>query len=479
MIQNEFPFEPWAYVLPKHIHLIGVGGDGMSALAALLLGRGYVVSGSEQAAFSRTKQPEIVTELVSRGLKFFRGHDGSNISSETQAVVASSAIEPSNIELECARSRGMPVYRRSDALGVLMRGHRGVAVAGTAGKSTTTAMLGHILKEVGLSPTVALGARALDFEDGNFLIGTGQYFVAEADEYDRSFLTLPYEIGVITHYVFGDHVDYYGDESEMRAAFCDFANKVGTSGSIVACTDFSQVDEIVQHSNSTVISYGFSGNPNWRIASAVTLTCGTEFEIVSPNGKRLSGLLKSWGKHNVLNATGALATAVAFGVDTGAALSALRTFQGCRRRIELIGSRNGALVFDDFGHNVAQIAATLRALSDSHHDAPMLCVFQPRQYRRTLLFKDDIAKAFHGVHEVVVMDISRGLGDTEELASKIHSRDLVSSMSKSGVNARYLATEADVLTYLESTQLQGLLVVTLGTGDVYRIAHELVRRGQQ
>ncbi|MGH2546532.1 MAG: UDP-N-acetylmuramate--L-alanine ligase, partial [Actinomycetota bacterium] len=357
------------------IHLVGIGGAGMSGLARLFLARGVAVSGSDLKGSTQ------LDELRTIGADVAAGHDAANLA-EPDAVVVSTAIGPGNPEVDEARRRGIPVLARAQVLAAMMRERRGVAVAGTHGKTTTTSMLAVILERAGIDPTYVVGGD-LNESGSNARSGTGEVFLAEADESDGSFLLLQPEVAVVTN-VEEDHLDFYADKEEIEAAFTAFCRRAGL---VVACADDPGTVRVVEASGATTVWYGESDTADVVVEEAVVRKGGGTCRIrvvPSPGVERWVGRLDLPvpGRHHLLNAAGAVAAAIRIGIQPATAVAALEGFGGVRRRWEERGRARGAAFVDDYAHHPTEITATLGAARADGADR-IVAVFQPHRFSRT------------------------------------------------------------------------------------------------
>jgi len=472
MSRQEKEFRPAPEtILPEKIHLIGIGGDGMSSLAGLLEEMGYQVSGSEQEEPSRIKQRPMLQFFQKKGIQIAFGHYPENIPSGVGLVVRSSIIPFSNPEVKWALTNGIPVCKRSEVLGKLMGGKEGVAVAGTAGKTTTTAMLGLILEKAGFDPTISLGARVDYLGDRNYRYGKGKCFIAEADEFDRSFLDLKYEIAIITSLFWGDHLDYFKDKDKMLSAFAEFISRIPSDGFLIVNGDDENAVLLARQAKCCVVNYGIRQGKDFQIGDIRQDPQQTIFSLIN-RGRSLAVQLHVPGKHNILNATAALIASEILGVNISQAISAISEYKGAKRRMEIKGARNGVIVVDDFAHNPVQIQATLEGLRQLFPHKKVIAIFQPRQFRRTKVFLKELARSFNLADKIIVTDISRGIGDTEEEIKSVHASDLVGEMQKTGKDAIYIGNFEEVVKWLLENLEGEAVVITLGTGDIYRVGED-------
>jgi UDP-N-acetylmuramate--alanine ligase len=460
--------------LDSKIHLIGIGGDGQTGLAGLLLGLGYQVVGSNYEAEKKIKQRRLLDELEARGARIHFGHRAEHIEAGTGLVVPTSVVRKDNPELIAAESKGIRLASRAMVLGEIMeRYSERIAVAGTAGKTTTTAMLCHALQVMGLEPGYCLGSPLLEAPYLNYALGKGEVFIAEADEFNRSFHHLPRDIGVITEYFYGDHADYYSTEAEMMDSFGDFVRGVTKSGAVVAYGDNPEIRDITRSANSEVVLYGFSANCDWQLRELEYKSSTTSFQLVNARmDESYDVVLSVPGAHNALNASAAILSARRLGYSASQVARALHDYPGTERRLQLIGTSDaGVCVYDDFAHNPQQIRASVAALRQIHTSGRIFCVFEPRQYRRTKFTLLIIHQAFFDVEAVFIMDISEGIGDTEEHIKSVSAHDVVRALSEKGVDARYCVNLDEMPKDVAAVTQPGDAVLVCGTGRMTMIAN--------
>jgi len=450
----------------RRIHLVGIGGIGLSAIARILAAWGYVVSGSDLRA------SRITQELNALGIRTFEGHAREQVG-DADLVVISSAVPEENPEVQAAQERGIPVVKRQNLLGRMMAGSYGIAVAGTHGKTTTTAMISVMLARLGLDPTYIVGGIVTDL-GGNAGAGVGPYFVVEADEYDRMFLGLCPRIALVTN-VEMDHPDCYRDLDDMRCTFGQYLDQVAADGAIVACADSPEVVRILQGrpSRPAAITYGFSpkadlviegaegnarGGMDWRVRDG---GCSWgEFTLALP------------GMHNVLNATAALAVADALGLDRALAAETLADFRGVLRRFEVKGEWRGVTIIDDYAHHPTEIRATLAAARLRYPGRRIWAVWEPHTFSRTEALLQEFASCFGDADRVIVLDIYAARA--REKAS-LQAKDIVRAMDQD--RARYVGSQDDVVDRLARELEPGDVLLTLGAGDGYLIGERLMAHG--
>jgi UDP-N-acetylmuramate--alanine ligase len=448
----------------RRTHFVGIGGAGMSGIAEVLAQYELEVSGCDLAA------SETTARLERLGVRVARGHSPEHLEG-VDLVVVSSAIEADNPEVRAARERGIPVVRRAEMLAELMRLKYGIAVAGTHGKTTTTSLVGAILVEAGLDPTVIVGGR-LRVSGTGARLGQSDYMVVEADEFDRSFLTLAPILAVVTS-IDRDHLDTYADLGEIRDAFHAFASRVPFFGQVIACADDPNVSELVPRlAERRVLTYGLDGD--WDLVGTALATdpAGSRFAVRHRSRGELGQVsIPLPGLHNVRNALAAIAVGLALGVAFSTVERALAGFGGVHRRFERLGTWHGAEVVDDYAHHPTEVAATLAAARQVYPRRAIHAVFQPHLYSRTRDLAGEFGRALLAADRVVVTDV---YASREEPIPGV-SGELVAAATRAAGHGRvdYCAEWRDATALLADLG-EGDVLLTLGAGDVYRLAHELV-----
>ncbi len=444
----------------EHIHLVGIGGAGLSAIARVLLEEGYHVSGSD------LKLSPLTASLAAAGARISEGHAARNVEG-AQLVVVSSAIPSDNVEVVAAREKGLPVVKRAQILGKMMAGRYGIAVAGTHGKTTTTGMIACILMEAGCDPAFIVGG-VLQNLGTNARAGRGPHFVVEADEYDRTFLGLSPRLAVVTN-VEMDHPDCYGDLADVLDAFRAFLSPVPT---IVGCGDDPRVRGLLTElrclalttnvrccqapGSRKVITYGLREGVEWR---AIEIQSG-QFSLQHQGQTVGRFSLQVPGVHNVLNALAAIAAAREVGISLTDVERALRRFGGVGRRFEHKGTAGGVVVIDDYAHHPTEIRATLAAARERYPDRELWAVFQPHTYSRTKALFAEFVRSFDRADHVIVTDIYPAR-EKDDLG--IQARDLVAAMRHR--DARHIASLDETVDYLLQHLRPGEVLITLGAGD--------------
>ena len=447
----------------KRVHFVGIGGIGMSGIAEVLLNMGYQVSGSD------LKPGEATERLVRLGGRVFAGHSPSNIEG-AQVVVHSTAVPPDNPELAAARELGLPVIGRADMLAELMRMKYGVAVGGAHGKTTTTSMIAAVLARGGLDPTIVVGGR-LHALGSNAKLGHGQFLVAEADESDGSFLRLSPAVAVITN-IDHEHLDHYRDFDAVLQAFVYFANRVPFYGVAVLCADDPQVRKIVPRVTKRTLFYGTLPETDVRAEEIRLLPHGARFTVRAFSREAGEVEIHSPGRHNVLNALAAVAVGLELGVGFGHIAEALGAFRGVSRRFETRGEAGGVRVVDDYGHHPTEIRATLAAARGLGRR--VLVVFQPHRFSRTASLREEFATAWKDADRVWMLDIYAA-GEAPLPGVTTHA--IVERAHAAGArHVEYAASAAAAAAAAAGEARAGDLVLTLGAGDVGKLADEILHR---
>lgn len=450
----------------RHVHMVGIGGIGMSSIAEVLLLRGFTVSGSDI-------EPSGITErLAGLGATIFEGHDAANIG-EADVVVHSSAVRPAeNPETLEADRRRIPLIRRDEMLGELMRMKYGIGVAGTHGKTTTTSMTGVVVAAGGFDPTVIVGGKVAAF-DSNAVSGEGDIIVIEADEYDRTFLRLTPVIAVITT-IEEEHLDVYRDLNDIKRAFTQFANSVPFFGAAVVCLDEEHVQSIIPDIDRRVVTYGTSRQADVRAEDVRQLGPEAGFTVVAKEQEMGRVSLSLPGMHNVRNALAAVAVGLELDISFDAVAGALSAFRGVHRRFEIKRSGRGILLVDDYAHHPTEIVATLAAASQAWPERRIVVVFQPHLYSRTLVFKEEFGRAFFNADVLIVTDVYPA---RESPIEGIDGSTIADAVSETGHrDVRYVPDKADIPDYLAGVVEKGDVVLTLGAGDIWRWGERFAKK---
>ena len=448
----------------QRIHFIGIGGISMSGLARIMLSRGHIVTGSDRTNSS------ILDKIRGLGAKIYIGHNENNVRL-ADLVVYTAAIGKDNPEYKEAARLGIPMLERSEFLGHIMKSYKySINVAGTHGKTTTTSMIGAIMLEERLSPTIHVGGE-LDIIGGNTLVGESQYFITEACEYVDSFLKFyPYLALVLN--IDKDHLDYFSGINAIKDSFYKFVSLVPADGYIVGCVDDKNVKDILKRDLrcKNIITYAINDSTaRWR-ATDIKFDdngCGS-FVLTKDNEKYCEIKLNVKGMHNISNAVAASSVCFELGVKKETVVAVLREFKGAHRRYEYKGEKNGIKVIDDYAHHPSEIKATLEASKRSKFNKEW-CVFQPHTYTRTKELLNEFSEAFYDADNVIVTDIyaarEKDMGD-------INSSMLVDKLKKNNVNAIYIKQFDEIVDYLNKNVSDGDLILTMGAGDVHIVGEK-------
>src|SRR5213592_1360664 len=449
----------------QQIHFVGIGGAGMSGIAEILLNLGYRVTGSDQ------RRNEAVERLEALGAKIFIGHEAGHVEG-AHVVVYSSAVSRDNVEVQIARQRQIPTIPRAEMLAELMRLKYGIAVAGTHGKTTTTSMVGTVLAEGRLDPTIVVGGRVTSL-GSNARLGQGEFLIAEADESDGSFLKLAPTIAVVTT-VDAEHLDHYGTLDAIRDAFVAFVNKVPFYGAAVLCLDQPNIQLLIPRIEKRIITYGLESAADLVARRAHLQGMTSRFEVVQRGAVVGECRLQIPGRHNVLNALATIGVALDLEIPFATIQRALEGFSGVQRRFQILGRARGVTVVDDYGHHPAEIRATLAA-AKAGFESRVVTVFQPHRFTRTLHLREEFLTAFNQADVLVVLDIYAA-GEkpipgvsAEELAGAIRAHGHRDVTYVGGGRAR-------AVEHLINITRPGDLVLTLGAGDVGQIGPDLLLR---
>jgi len=462
-------------------HFIGAGGVGMNGLAKLLLKNKAIVTGSDQTASG------VVNRLCQMGADIKIGHNAGNLSSETDVVVISAAIKECNPELKLARARGYKIYKYAQMLGRLCNRYDGIAVAGTHGKSTTAGWLIYCLKQAGIDPNFIIGADITQLGSSSG-VGDSKYFVAEACEYDRSFLNLRPKIACILN-IEQDHLDYYKNEDQIVDAFGQFALGTKPDGVLVVNGADLNVAKVIRDSRSfdcaqdklrrndnsvRCETFGLDKNCNFCVRN-IAINDGLYAFDVYHNGKLLGATRISLpGRHNILNALAVVAMAINAGLDPGQILQLLPDFTGIDRRLMLKARTGRITILDDYAHHPTEIRATLEAIRQRYQPRRIWCVFQPHQYSRTRILLDDFAESFKLADVTIVPEIYF-VRDSASAKKEINSQILVEKIRANGAEAVFIDSFSRICDYLREEVRPGDLVVTMGAGDIWKVADEYIQ----
>ncbi len=451
-----------------HVHLVGIGGTGLSAVAQVLLGRGFRVSGSDR------QSNEMTSRLEKAGATIYQGHAPEQIDG-ADVLLVSSAIPAQNPEIQAARQAGIPVLKRNDFLAKLMEGSYGIAVAGTHGKTTTTGMIARIMLDAGMDPTIIVGAD-LPALGSNGRAGHSDYFVIEADEYDYMFLGLRPDLAIVTNVEY-DHPDLFADRDAYTEAFASFVDRIQGDGHLVICADDPGARALAgqgQMRHLQVVTYGLNEG-EWQAVDVRPNQLGGSDFLVQHERKTVGlARLRVPGRHNVQNATAAVAAATILGVEFEPIRTALGAFGGLGRRFQVLGEAGDVIVVDDYAHHPTEIRATLAAARQRFTGRRIWAVWQPHTFSRTKAMLAEFANSFAQADRLIALDIYRSreqdtLGfDTAQVVDEI-----------TGTRVDYVGNIEDAAEYLLERIMPGDVVITLSAGDGNRVGELLLRQLSQ
>lgn len=446
-------------------HFIGVGGIGMSGLAELLLRQGYQVSGSDLKASAITRR------LAALGLRFYEGHGASQLNG-AEVVVISSAIRLDNPEYQEARRQGLPILSRAQLLAALMTGKTSIAIAGAHGKTTTTTMIGAILRQAGLDPTVVVGGVVTAW-GSNALLGQGEYFVAEADESDGSFLLFRPQIAVVTN-IDREHLDYYRDLAQIQETFARFLHQVPAGGLVVACKDDPYLQPLLYGLPARLVTYGLQPGGDYQAVDLAISARGSSYRLLAGNTEVGQLYLPLAGPHYVANSVAAAAVGLALGLPFAVIQAGLAAMGRIQRRFEVKGEAQGVLILDDYAHHPTEIRTTLRAMAQAFPNRRLVVVFQPHRYSRTQALLPDFFPIFDAAALLFLTDIySAG----EPVIPGLSGEDLYHGVRNHHPGPVYYVPEKQKLIAAMWPHLRpGDVVVTMGAGDIWQCGEELLLR---
>jgi UDP-N-acetylmuramate--alanine ligase len=448
----------------KKLHFVGIGGIGMSGLAEILVDQGFTITGSDRAANDNTERLERL------GIRVSVGHKTENLDPDADVLVYSSAIPPENPEIVAAHKRSIPVIRRAEMLAEVMRLKYGIGIAGTHGKTTTTSMVSLVLMEGGVDPTVIVGGRLHGLAGSNARMGKGEFIVVEADEYDRSFLSITPTIAVLTT-LETDHLDCYRDLEDIKSAFIQFAAKVPFYGFVVLCLDEPALQDIMPNIKKKIITYGLNGQADLQAVELVHKQNRTRFTVIRGGTELGSIELQIPGKHNVQNALAAIAVGLELGVSFENVKKGIEKFTGVFRRWEVKADVKGITVVDDYAHHPTEIKATLSGVKAGWRRR-VICVFQPHLYSRTRDFYDEFGRSFFNADVLVITDVYPA---REEPIQGV-SGELIANAAKvfGHKQVHYVPDKTTVPAFLMSMKQEGDIIITMGAGDIWKFGEQFI-----
>ncbi|WP_442603470.1 UDP-N-acetylmuramate--L-alanine ligase [Paenibacillus sp. KN14-4R] len=454
--------------ISEHVHFIGIGGYGMSAIAKVMLEMGYQVSGSDLA------QQELTEKLKAKGAHVYIGHEADNVKG-ADLVVYSTALSKDNVEIKEAEKLSIPVIHRSQMLARLMNARKGIAVAGAHGKTTTSSMIALVMENCGEDPTYIIGGEIMNV-GSNAKAGKGDYVVAEADESDGTFLQYHPTLALVNN-IEADHLENYnGDFENLKKAYAQFLSQVREGGKAIICLDDPYLKQMQQDIRSEVITYGIHAQANYIAQNIHLGDRQVSFDVVR-EGELLGQIeLSVPGKHNVYNALATVITCLEAGISFEKIAIAIKEFRGAKRRFQVLGEVDDILVIDDYAHHPTEIEATIAATKATGKN--IIVVFQPQRYTRTYYLFEQFSRAFTEANEVIISDIYSPAG--EKQIEGISSAKLVELIRQnSNPNVQHIPDREDVLNYLAGHVKSGDLVITMGAGDIWKVSHGLAKLLQE
>ncbi len=461
-MSKDFKTQP-VFGRTRHIHMVGIGGVGMSGMAEILLHRGYKITGSDSAQNDTTRRLE---EL---GATVYLGHHAENIEGADVVVYTSAVKAGDNPETKAALEQRIPTIKRAEMLAELMKMKFGIGVAGTHGKTTTTTMIGHVAQDGHYDPTIIVGGKVHSFDKTNAVVGKGDLIIVEADEFDRTFLRLSPSIAVITN-IGEDHMDIYTDLEDIKNAFINYANKVPFYGAVILCLDNPNVQSILPQLEKRIITYGL--NPQAQIRAVdIHLSQFNSTFTVTNNGDKLGVItLHSPGEHNVQNALAAIATGLELNIDFKLIKQGLERFVGVFRRFQLKTDKQNVIVIDDYAHHPDEVKATLKAAHEGWPDRRIVAVFQPHLYSRTQEFYKEFGLSFFEAEVLIVTDIY----PSREAPIEGVTGQLIADTAKQYGHKKviYVEDKTKVTETLKELAEPNDIIITMGAGDIYKFGDE-------
>lgn len=449
----------------KKLHFVGIGGIGMSGIAEILIDQGFTITGSDRAASDNTER------LERMGAHVYIGHEAKNLEPDVDAVVYSSAVRTDeNPETLEAAQRKIPVIRRAEMLAEVMRLKYGIGIAGTHGKTTTTSMVSLVLMEGGVDPTVIVGGRLHGLAGSNARLGKGEFIVVEADEYDRSFLSITPTIAVLTT-LETDHLDCYRDLEDIKGAFIQFANKVPFYGFVVMSLDEPALQDIMPRIKKKIITYGLNGQADLQAVDLIHKQNKVRFTVLRGNTELGEIELQIPGKHNVQNALAAIAVGLELNVPFARVKAGIEKFTGVFRRWEVKAELQGLTIVDDYAHHPTEIKVTLAGVKAGWRRR-VICVFQPHLYSRTRDFYEEFGRSFFNADILILTDVYPA---REEPIQGV-SGDMIAKAARD-VGHKQVIYEADkknVPDLLMKIKQEGDIIITMGAGDIWRFGEQFI-----
>lgn len=464
-MENRIQTQP-VFGRTKHIHMVGIGGIGMSGMAEILIQRGYKVTGSDGASNETTDR------LKELGATIYQGHAPENIEGADVVVYTSAVKATENEETKAALENRIPTIKRAEMLAELMKMKFGIGVAGTHGKTTTTTMIGHVTQDGNYDPTIMVGGKVHSFDKTNAVVGKGDVIVVEADEFDRTFLRLTPSIAIITN-IEAEHLDIYDDLEDVKGAFIDYANKVPFYGAVIVCLDDPNVRSILPDLERRIISYGLSPQAQVRAVDIQMNQFTSTFTVMNDDQKLGVITLKAPGDHNVKNALAAVATGIELNIDFKLIKKGLERYQGVFRRFQKKVEEQGVMVIDDYAHHPTEVAATLNAARKGWPDRRIVAVFQPHLYSRTQDLYKEFGLSFSDAEVLLITDV---YPSREKPIEGVTGKLISDTAEQYGhKNVIYVEDKADVTETLKEISKAGDIIITMGAGDIYKYGEEFAK----
>ncbi|RPH94007.1 UDP-N-acetylmuramate--L-alanine ligase [candidate division KSB1 bacterium] len=447
----------------KHVHMIGIGGAGMSGIAEVLLNLGFIVTGSD-LQFS-----EVTKRLNALGADIQEGHAPEHVRG-ADVVVFSSAVRAENVEIRAAREARIPTIPRSEMLAELMRLKIGIAISGTHGKTTTTSMVGSVLQKAGLNPTLIVGGIVRALQSG-VEMGSGELLIVEADEFDRSFLKLTPTLAVITT-IEPEHLDTYTDLAGVQDAFVEFAGKVPFYGSVVVCGDEANITAILPRIKRPVVTYGFGESCRYRASNVVSEHTHTQFSVIRDNREVGTLQLQVPGRHNVLNALAAVVVGEELDVPIKVIAAALSEFSGVHRRFEIKGEVGGVIIVDDYAHHPTEVENTLKTARTCWPERRLVALFQPHLFTRTRDFSTDFGRVLSLADVVLLADIYPA---RERPIPGVTSELIAEEARRCGAKNVQLIGASELVVQVKRFIQPGDALVVMGAGSITKVTEKLLQ----
>jgi len=451
----------------QKIHMIGIGGIGMSGIAEILLQKGYHVTGSDARLSATTKR------LEKMGATVYEGHQPENIAGADVVVYTSAVKATENVETREAMNRKIPVIKRAEMLAELMRMKYGIGIAGTHGKTTTTTIAGLVVQKGNFDPTIVVGGRVHSFQETNAVVGSGDIIIVEADEYDRTFLRLSPSMAVITN-IDLEHLDIYDDEEDIKSAFVEFANKVPFYGAVILCLDDPLVRSIIPRIERRMITYGTTPQAKLRAVDIETDGFNSRFTVLYEQEIWGEVSIKAPGVHNVKNALAAIATGLELQMENEDIIEGISSFEGVFRRFQKKDEHNDILVIDDYAHHPTEVKATLAAARNGWPKRRLVAVFQPHLYSRTQQLYQEFGISFFDSDVAVITDIYPAREEPIEGVTGALISD--TAVEYGHQNMQYVPEKSELPNKLFEITKPGDIVITMGAGDIYKYGESFIEK---